>query len=241
MKKLKYFSKNGLRQLLFGNRYVEADITAAHPTMAATAMRWAGVESRAWQELAEDPGGYRSRTVAEYRRIGVTVQESDVKRAGVILLNGGSTTKWARMTIGREIVTDALSALRSGVRTFRERATGAYPDISAAVEEHGKAKTRDEMKTAVVHAVMTGLEDRVLASMETAAARTGWDCAALMGDGMLVKPADGRWPTEWETLCRAWEGTVLSHTGVRVRLKFKTLDGRNADPGAPRVQRPLGA
>ena len=93
----------------------------------------------------------------------------------------------------------------------------------------------------MVHAVMTSLEDRVLTAMEEAAATANWECATLMGDGILTKPRDGEWPTEWGAMCRRWEGTVLARTGVRVRIQCKTLEGANADPRTPHAQRPQGA
>jgi hypothetical protein len=235
------FMERPLRQLLFGKHYVEADVVASHPTMAATAMRWAGVQSRAWESLATDPGAYRGQAVEEYRRMGITVRDDDVKQAITVLLNGGSTSKWARETIGREIVADSITALRAGIRAFREKASEAYPDVRDAVEADGRSRTREERKTAVVYAVMTGLEDRVLEAMEEAAAGMGWECAALMGDGLLVRPRNREWPDEWGAVCRAWQGTVLSRTGVHVRLKFKTLEGESADPRSSHTRRPPGA
>ena len=137
--------------------------------------------------------------------------------------------KWSTTTVGRPLISESLRALGAEVKQFRKIAQRAFPEVSAAVERDGRQRSREQLKSSVVHAVMTGLEDRVLSAMEAAAAEQGWECAALLGDGMMVRPFHGEWPGEWRTTAEAWERSVLEKTGIRVRIAFKTLDGDKAD------------
>ena len=231
------FMERPLRQSLFGRYYVEADVEAAHPTMAATAMRWAGLEATGWSELAADAQEYRRRIVEEYRRLGCAVTTSEVKRGITILLNGGSIVRWATEAAGRPVVAESLTALRAEILRFRNIAQRAFPKVSAVIQEDGRQRTAEQVRSSVVHAVMTGLEDRVLHAMEMVAGAQGWECAALLGDGMMVRPAAGVWPESWQLVSDSWQRAVFESTGIRVKIAFKSLDGQRADAWALALRR----
>ena len=226
-----------LRQLLFGRHYVEADVEASHPTMAAIAMKWAGMEAAGWSELAADAQEYRRKVVEEYRRSGCAVTTSEVKRGITILLNGGSIVRWATEAAGRPFVTESLATLRAEILRFRGLAQGAFPEVSAVIQEDGRQRTVEQVRSSVVHAVMTGLEDRVLHAMEMVAGAQGWECAALLGDGMMVRPAAGEWPESWATVTDSWQRAVFESTGIGVKIAFKSLDGKRADAWALALRR----
>ncbi len=144
------FMERPLRQSLFGRYYVEADVEAAHPTMAATAMRWAGLEATGWSELAADAQEYRRRIVEEYRRLGCAVTTSEVKKGITILLNGGSIVRWATEAAGRPVVAESLTVLRAEIVRFRNVAQRAFPEVSAVIQDDGRQSTAEQVRSSVM-------------------------------------------------------------------------------------------
>ena len=65
----------------------------------------------------------------------------------------------------------------------------------------------------------------------------GWECAALLGDGMMVRPAAGVWPESWQLVSDSWQRAVFESTGIRVKIAFKSLDGQRADAWALALRR----
>ena len=86
---------------------------------------------------------------------------------------------------------------------------------------------------------MTSLEDEVLEAMREDLARFGVQADALTGDGLLARPTHES-ASPLSTVLRALEASVLSKTGVAVKLGGKTLLGEPAKdwPYPSCVQRP---
>ena len=74
---------------------------------------------------------------------------------------------------------------------------------------------------------MAWLEDEVLEAMREDLARFGVQSDALTGDGLLARPTHES-ASPLSTVLRALEASVLSKTGVVVKLGGKTLLGEPA-------------
>ena len=93
---------------------------------------------------------------------------------------------------------------------------------------HVDGKRSDwKRRSSTIFFAMTSLEDEVLEAMREDLTRFGVQADALTGDGLLARPTHES-ASPLSTVLRALEASVLSKTGVAVKLGGKTLRGESA-------------
>ena len=140
-------------------------------------------------------------------------------------INGANVEKWVTSKWGIPHAPPTLARFSRDLATVRANAHLWFPEIW----NHVDGKRSDwKRRSSTIFFAMTSLEDEVLEAMREELERFGVQCDALTGDGLLARPTHES-ASPLSTVLRALEATVLSKTGVAVKLGGKTLLGEPAE------------
>ena len=118
-----------------------------------------------------------------------------------------------------------LASFARELATVRANAHDGFPEIWKQVE--GK-RSDWKQRSSTVFFTMASLEGEVLEAMREDLLRFGVQCDAITGDGLLAKPTHES-ASPLRTVLLALETSVLSKTGVAVKLGGKALRGEPAN------------
>ena len=144
--------------------------------------------------------------------------------------------KWVTSKWGIPHAPPVLARFSRDLATLRANAHIWFPEIW----NHVDGKRSDwKRRSSTFFFAMTSLEDDVLEAMREDLARFGVQSDALTGDGLLARPTHES-ASSPRTVLRTLEASVLSKTGVAVKLGGKTLLGESAAdwPSPSCAQRP---
>ena len=139
-------------------------------------------------------------------------------------INGANVEKWVTRKWGIPHAPPILARFSRDLATVRANAHIWFPEIW----DHVDGKRSDwKRRSSTIFCAMTSLEDEVLEMMREDLARFGVQSDAFTGDGLLARPTHES-ASPLSTVLRALEASVLSKTGVAVKLGGKTLLGEPA-------------
>ena len=219
------FCSKALRERIAGKFYVELDVKSSHPTMLRTRLARLGKRIQFLDEWVENKESSAERiTIETNLAYGVQVTDAMVKDLVLAAINVANVEKWVSSKWGIPHAPPTLARFSRDLAAVRANAHVWFPEIW----NHVDGKRSDwRRRSSTIFFAMTSLEDEVLEAMREDLARFGVQADALTGDGLLARPTHES-ASPLSTVLRALEASVLSKTGVAVKLGGKTLRGEPA-------------